>query len=435
MTRIASLRAALAIALLTLAGCQAPLAVPLTEERPRGPHRAGEVMVRWTATFDPARATELHTRLGTRVLAGETSSLQLIAVPEGQELAFCRKYREAGPDIQAEPNYLKRSQHVPGSFRPARRVLMTPEDPSFAPDNTLPTSWGLREVKAEAAWDVTAGSEDIVVAVIDTGVDMAHPDLAANLDTANAINLVEPGRPVDDDFGHGTHVAGIIAAIGNNRQGSVGIAWRTKIMPIRVLGVDGTGDVYDTVLAIEHAVEKGASVINMSLGSPDHSDIEADAIQDAINAGVVLVAAAGNEAASGNYLEYPACYPGVISVAAVGPDRKRAAFSNFNSHVTIAAPGVDIFSTIPSRVNSKETRDAANYIGPYGFLSGTSMAAPFVAGAAALVLSQHPEWTSQQVTSRLTSRAGDLTIGPDDPPGFDVYFGHGLLNAARAVAN
>ncbi|MFP5503858.1 MAG: S8 family serine peptidase, partial [Candidatus Sericytochromatia bacterium] len=260
------------------------------------------------------------------------------------------------------------------------------------------------------------------------GVDMSHPDLAANLDTRNALNMVEAGRPVDDDFGHGTHVAGIIAAVGNNGLGSIGLAWKTKVMPIRVLGVDGTGTTYDTAAAIEHAVAKGASVINMSLGSPDRSKIEEQAVARAIAAGVVVVAAAGNEAGSGNYLEYPACYPGVLSVGAIDPELKRASFSNFNSQVSLVAPGVDILSTIPSRLVPGGQGRAV------GFLSGTSMASPFVAAAAALVLTVHPNWTPAQVAKRLTDSASDLTF-TGDAPGYDVYTGFGLLDAARAVGN
>jgi subtilisin family serine protease len=441
MIQPVSWRAALAIALTTvsaLAGCQAPQLTPTVTpgmERPRGQIRAGQVMLHWGPTFDAARANAIHATLGTRVVQGETEALQLVAVPEGQELDYCRRYREAAPELTAEPNYMVRTHHVPGSFRLAtpadRNVLMTPNDPGFVATNALPTSWGLREIKADVAWDTTAGDPQVTVAVIDTGVDLTHPDLAANLDSANAVNFVETGSRVDDDFGHGTHVAGIIAAVGNNGDGSVGVAWKTRVIPIRVLGVDGTGETFDTVQAINYAVRKGASVINMSLGSPDRSDIEGQAIQAAINAGVVVVAAAGNEAASGNYLEYPAGYAGVVSVAAIGPDKKRAAFSNFNSQVTLSAPGVDIFSTVPSRFSPRKNSND----GPYGFLSGTSMAAPFVSGAAALVFSMHPNWTPDQVVARLKQTATDLQLGADDPAGYDVFFGFGLLNAARAVSN
>jgi subtilisin family serine protease len=260
--------------------------------------------------------------------------------------------------------------------------------------------------------------------VIDTGIDMTHPDLAANIDSRNARNFVEPGQEPDDDFGHGTHVAGIVAAVGDNLQGACGVAYRARILPIRVLGVDGTGTTWNTVTAIEYAVERQASVINLSLGSPDYSSLEAEAVARARAAGALVVAAAGNEAGDGNYLEYPASYEGVVSVGAVGPDLKRALFSNYNSWVTLAAPGVDIFSTIPARFSPAV---------PYGYLSGTSMAAPMVAGAAALLFSQNPRWTPAQVQERLRRTVRDLAPPSDLVPGFDVFHGAGLLDAGRAL--
>lgn len=417
------LRHTMLIAMLLLgAGC----ALPTAPAAPLGAVKPGEIVVQWQ---DGADRAAIHARLGTSPIAGEAR--QRVAVPQGEEAAWAERFRREPGVVIAEPNYMKRTQHLPGSLKPLRQVLMTPNDPDFSnpsPLQGLPASWGLKQIKAESAWDVTAGDPSVVVAVIDTGVDMSHPDLAANLDTRNALNMVEVGRTVDDDFGHGTHVAGIIAAVGNNGLGSIGLAWKSKIMPIRVLGVDGTGTTYDTAAAIEHAVARGASVINMSLGSPDRSKIEEQAVSRAIEAGVVVVAAAGNEAGSGNYLEYPACYPGVLSVGAIDPELKRASFSNFNSQVSLVAPGVDILSTIPSRLMPGGKGRAV------GFLSGTSMASPFVAAAAALVLTVHPNWTPQQVADRLKKSASDLTF-TGDAPGYDVYTGFGLLNAAGAVAN
>jgi subtilisin family serine protease len=178
------------------------------------------------------------------------------------------------------------------------------------------------------------------------------------------------------------------------------------------------------VAALDYAVSRQAAVVNLSLGSPDYSPLEAEAVQRALQAGTVIVAAAGNEAGDGNYLEYPASYPGVVSVAAVGPDLRRAVFSNFNSWVTLAAPGVDVFSTVPTRLSPGV---------PYGYLSGTSMAAPMVAGAAALLLTQQPSWTPAQVVERLRRTARELTPQGDPVPGFDVFHGAGLLDVGRAL--
>jgi serine protease len=419
--------ACIAIALAFSAGCAAlPLGVPALEA-PRGTFRPGEVVVAWRAEATDAERSDVASRLGLTELPSFGDRYDLMAVLPGQELATCRQLRAERTVAVAEPNYEKRSHHVPGSMRLAgRRVLYAPNDVAYgvkAPGNTQDALWGLKAIKADLAWDTTQGESRTKVAVIDTGVDMNHPDLAGNIDTRGALNVLERGRPMDDDFGHGTHVAGIVAAVGDNQVGSIGVAFKARVMPIRVLGVDGSGTLLDLVYAIDHAVAQGAKVINMSLGSPDRSELESQAIERALAAGVVVVAAAGNEATTGNYHEYPASYPGVLSVGAVGADLKRAPFSNFNSEVSLVAPGVDIFSTLPTRFG----RD-----NPYGYLSGTSMAAPMVAGAAALVLAAHPNWTPSQVSSRLRSSARDLTLN-DDTPGFSPFFGDGLLDAAEAI--
>jgi thermitase len=416
------------LALLGVTGCGAfagvaPSGWALTP--PRGPIRSGEVIVRWGQPPADADVAALAASVGGTVLV-RRGSLALLRVTAGSEWGACQALRGRPGLLGAEPNRLVRSQHH-GPLRPARGLLARPNDEALkasSPQAGVAATWGLAAIRAEAAWDVTAGDPGIVVAVIDTGIDMSHPDLAANVDRAGARNLVEAGQPPDDDFGHGTHVAGIVAAVGDNGQGGCGVAWRGRVLPIRVLGVDGTGTTWNTVAALDYAVSRQAAVANLSLGSPDYSPLEADAVQRAVQAGTVVVAAAGNEAGDGNYLEYPASYPGVISVGAVGPDLRRAVFSNFNSWVTLAAPGVDVFSTIPTRLSPGV---------PYGYLSGTSMAAPMVAGAAALLLTQNPGWTPAQVTERLRRTARDLTPTGDPVPGFDVYFGAGLLDIGRGL--
>ncbi|MEB3329060.1 MAG: S8 family serine peptidase [Candidatus Sericytochromatia bacterium] len=421
-------RLAALLALLALAGCGgfagvAPTGWALTP--PRGPLRPGEVIVHWEEPPGEAAAVALAAAVGGTLLA-RRGTLELVRVAAGSEWATCQALRGRPGLRGAEPNRLVRSQHQ-GALRPARGLLARPNDEALvasSPQAGVAATWGLAAIRAEAAWEVTAGDPGIVVAVIDTGIDMSHPDLAANVDRAGARNLVEAGQPPDDDFGHGTHVAGIVAAVGDNGQGGCGVAWRGRVLPIRVLGVDGTGSTWNTVAALDYAVSRGAAVANLSLGSPDYSPLEAEAVQRAVAAGTVVVAAAGNEAGDGNYLEYPASYPGVISVGAVGPDLRRTVFSNFNSWVTLAAPGVDVFSTIPTRLSPGV---------PYGYLSGTSMAAPMVAGAAALLLTQNPGWTPAQVTERLKRTARDLTPAGDPVPGFDVFHGAGLLDVGRGL--
>lgn len=424
------LTTSLMLTLAAASGCVALPGLPPSLQRPQGAFQSGQVMVAWTAETPLADREAVKSRLGLVDLPGRGDRFELLSVPDGAELDTCRRLRGERGVAVAEPNYVVRSRHVAGSLKVAgsRRLQYVPKDQAWGLNLqnkglNQEMLWGLKAIKADQAWDTTQGDSGITVAVIDTGVDMTHPDLAGNLDTANALNVLEAGRPVDDDFGHGTHVAGIIAAVGDNRQGALGVAFKTRVMPIRVLGVDGSGTLADLVYAIDHAVAKGAHVINMSLGSPDRSELEGEAIKDALAKGVVVVAAAGNEATTGNYAEYPASYPGVLSVGAVGPDLKRAPFSNFNSSVTVVAPGVDIFSTLPVRFGKDN---------PYGYLSGTSMAAPMVAGAAALVLAAHPTWTPEQVASRLRKTAQNLAVN-DEVLDYSPFFGDGLIDAAAAV--
>lgn len=417
----------LTAAVLATSGCAALPVLGTALEAPRGAIAPGEVLVGFAAAPDDATRAAVLGAVGATLLDDAGARLRL-KVAEGQEVAACRTLRGLAGVTSAEPNRIVRT-HNWGPIRPAgRRTLMrTVNDPvlTLKPlGGQAPAwTWGLTSIRAAEAWDVSTGS-NVTVAVIDTGVDLDHPDLKGNISTSASKNFVEPGQSPTDDFGHGTHVAGIIAAVADNGQGAAGVAFGAKIAAVRVLGVDGTGTTWSTVAAIDWAVAKGCKVLNMSLGSPDSSPLEAEAIAKATAAGSLVVAAAGNEAADGNYLEYPACYPGVLSVAAIDANEKRASFSNFNSFVGVAAPGVDIFSTIPTKMSPAS---------PYGFLSGTSMAAPMAAGVAALIYAQSPRLTPAQVIDRMKKSARDLTPPGDTVQGYDVYFGAGLVDAGKAM--
>jgi subtilisin family serine protease len=302
----------------------------------------------------------------------------------------------------------------------------TPNDQFFQLVSPIPrqqAQWGLTAIQAPTAWDVSLG-EGVVVAVVDTGIDLSHRDIAPNV-ANTGVNLLQPGGSLDDDFGHGTHVAGIIAAATNNSVGVAGMAWGARILPIRVADGSG-GTVYNIARGIEQAVALGARVINISLGNKRPSRYLKEQVDLALAKGVVIVAAAGNSALEGNALQYPAAYPGVIAVGAVGLDQQALAtgqttyvrpdFSAFNSAVTVCAPGVDILSTVPVR------------FGEYAYASGTSMAAPFVSGTVALMLSRNPGMMPAQVLDKLQASAQDLGAR-----GIDPFYGAGLINAAAAV--
>ncbi|WP_460460506.1 S8 family serine peptidase [Angustibacter peucedani] len=282
-------------------------------------------------------------------------------------------------------------------------------------DTYRSTQWALDRLHAEDVWTSSRGA-GVVVGVVDTGVSAAHPDLAGDVLTgpSNGTDYVLAGGDgTADGNGHGTHVGGIIAAVAGNGIGVAGLAPDAKVLPVRALDAHGDGWSSDVAAGIVHAVDHGATVVNLSLGGDTPDDVTAAAVQYARDHDVVVLAAAGNEKLEGNPVEYPAAYPGVIGVAATDSSDRVAVFSNTGSTVDVAAPGVGILSTVP---------------GGYGSKSGTSMATPYVAAVAALVRSADPTLTAPQVAQVLQGTAHDLgPVGPDNS------FGAGLVDPAAAV--
>lgn len=280
--------------------------------------------------------------------------------------------------------------------------------------------WGVDRIDADRAWATTRGS-GVRVAIIDTGIDTAHPDLAANI--VGGYSAVGYTTSYKDDNGHGTHVAGTVGAI-DNLVGVIGAAPRVSLLGVKVLDSAGSGWVSDIIEGLDWAVANGARVVNMSLSGSTYVSAFQAAIDRANEAGVVVVAAAGN---TGGAVGYPAAYNGVIAVSATDAYDVIASFSSRGPEVDLAAPGVTIRSTYWSA-----TRGST-----YADLSGTSMAAPHVSGAAALVLSTpvggwdadaDGAWDPVEVEGKLEATARDLgTIG------FDTLYGAGLVDAYRAV--
>lgn len=344
--------------------------------------------------------------------------------------------------IMAEPNYRV-------------HAMATPNDQAY------PSQWHYPLISLPAAWDLTTGQPEVIVAVIDTGILSGHPDLAGQLlagydfiadsDRARDGTGIDPNPEDAGDGGdlgnssfHGTHVSGTIAATSNNGIGVAGVAWNARIMPLRVLGVDG-GASYDVDQAIRYAAglandsgtvpDQRADIINMSLGGAGFSQSTQALINEVTQAGVIIVAAAGNEAT--NTPGYPASYDGVISVSAVDSQRRAAPYSNFGNRIDIAAPGgnngIDINGDgypdgVLSTGGSVATSGTVNFV--YSFSNGTSMASPHVAGVMALMKSVNPDLTALDIDALL--QRGDLS---DDlgASGRDNIFGHGLINAQRAV--
>jgi len=273
--------------------------------------------------------------------------------------------------------------------------------------------WALDQVSYERAWATTKG-RGVIVAVIDTGVNAAHEDLAGAV--LAGLDLVGGGDGRSDPNGHGTHVAGIIAARAVNGRGIAGAAPDVKVLPVRVLDANGSGYTSDVAEGIIWATDHGARIINLSLGGTDPSQGMHEAIKYALSKGTLVFAAAGNSGESGSPTIYPAAFAEPVAVGAVRSDLQRAPFSNVGSYVDVVAPGDSIVSTYQS--GNLE----------YAWASGTSMATPYAAATGALVAAAHPTWDAARVRARLEDKVRDL-----GPAGTDPQYGKGLVNPAASV--
>lgn len=340
-----------------------------------------------------AQVEEIAQRYGGKIVDKVSIGNRDIALTVELPLSDISKFIKEASTVASyiEPNWKWRAQLVPN-------------DPFWS------LQWGPQKIGAEWAWNITTGSMDVLVAVVDTGIDWDHPDLVANYVPLGYDWVNDDSNPMDDN-GHGTHCAGIIAAAINNNLGIAGLA-QVRIMAEKSLDREGVG--YSNWLAngIIHAVNQGADIISMSWGGYYYSKLIHQAIKFAYDNGVLLVAAAGNEYMSAKL--YPAGYDEVIAVSATDSNDMPASFSNYGDFIELAAPGVNIYSTI--------------WNNRYQYASGTSMAAPHVAGVAALVWSRFPEKSRDWVRMWLRYTANDLGA-----PGFDIYYGYGRVNARNAV--
>ena len=275
-------------------------------------------------------------------------------------------------------------------------------------DAGYPEQWGLGAVRAHQSWSILTSAYSTKACVLDTGVDLDHPDLSGAL--APGHNAMQPGAPAEDDHGHGTHVAGVLGAIRGNGIGVAGAAAVT-VLPVKVMDASG-GTEADLIAGLEHCVLQGARVAAMSLHVDAWDAALASAIDQAIASGVTIVASAGN---SGGAVGYPAAYAPVIAVAAVGADGRVPTFSSRGPEVDLAAPGVKVGGTYLD--------------GGYAMGTGTSQAVPFVAAAAAMLAAQHPDWTPQQIQDRLLASARDV-----EGAGRDDLSGHGVVDMAAAMS-
>jgi thermitase len=287
-----------------------------------------------------------------------------------------------------------------------------PNDPDFS-DETM--SYGLQQIQALDAWDIVTGSQQIVIAVIDSGIHLDHPEFAGRL--AAGYDFIEEDSVPNDGSGHGTHVAGVIAAALDNDEGIAGVCPNCRLMPVKVLNNNNLGSWSQLAQGILFAVDNGARVLNLSLGASVPSATVASAVDYAVQSGVTVIAAAGNYNSDAPF--YPAALDGVIAVGATTKKGLRWSKSDYGSYIDLVAPGDLIYSTY---------HDMDNIYHGYTYMSGTSMAAPFVSGVAGLLLSVGPKLSAADIEDALLLGAEDLGA-----EGWDPEFGHGRVNAMGSL--
>lgn len=379
-----------------------------------GEYKPGELLVK----FDPAAPAKTFSQFRQqagaeylRTIAG--SDVEVWQVPAGSELAASQMVSTWPGVILAEPDY-------------AVHALDTvPNDPLYY------HQWAHPLMHSPAAWSYTTGSSSVTIAVLDSGIDETHPDLASKI--VAGWDYVDDDNTPHDLNGHGTHVAGIAAAASNNAVGVAGMSWGTRLMPVRVLDATGSGYTSDLISGISHATQNGARIINFSLGGDTYSGLLQEAINVAHSAGLLFVAAMGNQG-TGTVL-YPAGMTNVLAVAATDRYDTRALYSNWGDHCDLAAPGGDmgyyhdpdgIYSTMPTYPVYMTT--SYSFSTNYDYLEGTSMAAPYVAGLAALIWSRDPGLSADQVQRIMESTAVDLGVAGEDPE-----YGWGRIDAGSAL--
>lgn len=344
---------------------------------------------------------------------------------------------ENNPEIEyAEPNYIFKTQLIPNDpyYLDHYPDNVNNRDPIWNPSYDY--QWNLKKINIEDAWNITTGNNNVKVAVIDTGVDCAHQELAGIC--LPGYDFVNSDSDPTDDNGHGTHVAGIISSLSNNDGGIASISWQSKIVPVKGLGSNGDGDNAVLANSIVYASNQGVQIINMSWGnvSPIYNipQVLKDALDYAYSHSVVLVAAAGNSNDKVENGYWPANYEHVISVSATDENNQKAGYSNFGN-IDVAAPGGSETRNLLS-LNAHNPYNPSAYLNLDGFpvgdgflrLAGTSMSAPHVSALAALLLSKTPSLSNEEVSSIIGYTAQDL-----GDPGKDDKYGYGLIDALQAV--
>jgi subtilisin family serine protease len=359
----------------------------------------------------------------------ELAQVYRLELPANADVMAAVMELSANSDVvYAEPDYIAYSTET-------SIFTFTPTTMSLVNDPLYGVQWGLAKINIEGAWDDTQGSSTITLAMIDSGIDLTHVDLADQLwvnpgeipgngldddsngyiDDINGWNFVAGSNDVSDDNGHGTLVSGVAAAIANNGQGVAGVCPQCSIMPVKVMQASGVANYSDIAVGVLYAAQKGTKVINLSLGGYANSNTLHNAIDAAVNTyGVVVVAGSGND--NLNQLFYPAAYDNVLAVAGTQNDDTKASFSNYGTWVDVSAPAVDIRTTALG--------------GDWVNSSGTSMGAPFATGLAGLLRTLHPTWNQATIRSQIIHTTDSIESAN---PAYAGKLGSGRLNAGTAM--
>jgi len=369
-------------------------------------------------------------RSGRVVELPDLSQIYLLEFSQDMDVKAAVQDFQNDPSVEfASPNY-----RVSIFTTPNDEFYVTGESPTHDPNQ-----WGLYKIwlkpteEAMSGWNLCTGTSEIKVAVIDTGVNYNHVDLKTRVNSLEGYDFVNSDPDPIDDHGHGTHVAGIIGAITNNTTGCAGVDWNCRIIPIKALGADG-GDFDDSVYnSLIWAVDTASvDVINMSLGGTGNDPVIAAAIAYAAASDVVLVAAAGNNYPTPPFICYPAYYDHVIAVAATNSSDRKTFYSNFGTWVEVSAPGGEPDPSYTSEILSTYCYIPGHIFSDtcYTWMSGTSMAAPFVSGLAALVRARFPSLTADEVSQRIINYSDNID---SLNPGYIGKIGKGRINALLAL--
>lgn len=411
--RIQVLLAAFLLACISLWSTQEAWAVTAqkVDEDPEGnPYVAGELIVVYESGVETKAAEELPEEVEGEVEEELPAvDAQVIEFPEVKQEG---SEAEREQDLQQKKEALERQPGVVAAdYNYLRAASFVPDDPRFE------AQYGLDKIGAPQAWNRTPGDPNVRISIVDTGIDVGHPDLGSKVVAQRSFVGPVESSSGQDNAGHGTAVAGVAAAITDNARGVAGTCPDCSLMAAKVGNKLRSISAKDEIEGINWSTDNGADVINISLGGAGAIEAEKRAVDRARSEGIVVVAAAGNE--DTNEPSYPAAYPSAISVAATNRNDRKADFSNFGRTIDVAAPGVDILTT---DIRRGDGFGSGNYSDP----SGTSFSSPFAAGVAGLLVAQGR--SADEVRSRLESTAEDI-----GPGGKDSYYGNGRIDAAAAV--